>query len=37
MTSHPYWWAIFALHGGVWTALPYWVMQHSTLVKSRDE
>jgi len=37
MNIHPYWWAIFALQGRVGTVLPYWVMQHSTLVKSRDE
>jgi hypothetical protein len=34
---HPYWWAIFAPLGGVWTVFPYWVMQHSALVKSGDK
>ena len=33
---HPYWWAAFALMGGVWTLIAYWIMQHSTLVK-KDE
>jgi len=27
----PYWWAAFSLFGGIWTALIYWLMQHSTL------
>jgi len=34
---HPYWWAAFALLGGVWTLLAYWVMQHSTLRKPSDD
>ncbi len=34
---HPYWWATFALLGGVWTLLAYWVMQHSKLRKPADE
>ena len=33
---NPYWWAAFALIGGVWTTLVYWLMQHSTLSKSQD-
>jgi hypothetical protein len=32
----PYWWATFSLIGGVWTALVYWLMQHSTLSKSKE-
>lgn len=37
LNVHPYWWAAFALIGGVWTLVAYWLLQHSTLGKSRDE
>jgi hypothetical protein len=30
------WWGFFSLLGGVWILLAYWIMQHSTLVKSNE-
>lgn len=37
LNIHPYWWAALTLIGGVWSLLAYWIMQHSSLVKRRDE
>ncbi len=32
----PYWWAAFSLAGGIWSLFAYWLMEHSSLSKSRD-
>jgi len=37
LNIHPYWWAALAFIGNVWALFAYWVMQHSTLVKTPDE
>lgn len=37
LNIRPFWWAAFALIGGVWTLPAYWVMQHSSLRKRSDE
>jgi hypothetical protein len=34
MGIHPGWWALFCFISGAWGLLAYWVMHHSTLVKS---
>ena len=37
LNIHPYWWAALTLIGGVWAVMAYWIMQHSSFAKTRDE